>query len=203
MIVLGLTGSVAMGKSTVTSMFAELGAATSNSDEIVHRLLESDQEVLVQIKRHFPAVMENGVVDRKKLGDRVFNNPRELKLLEDILHPRVQKVTKAFIQLTKEQGKWLVVLDIPLLYETGAEKNCNYVVVVTASAEIQRERVMARPGMTEEKFRHILAQQMPDAEKRQRANFIVSTDQNIETTFRHVQAIVDGLKKREELLLKE
>lgn len=196
MMILGLTGSVAMGKSTVASQFAALGAATCNADTIVHELLADNTDVIAEVTRHFPEAVESGVVNRKLLGNIVFNDNKRLKLLENILHPRVKRAEQDFAKQAEREGKWLVVLDIPLLYETEAEKRCDYVAVVTAAYEIQKQRVMARPDMTEEKFARILSYQMSDAEKRKRADFIIHTDNGLEASFSEVRKIVEILKEK-------
>lgn len=196
MMILGLTGSVAMGKSTVASQFAALGAATCNADAIVHELLADNPDVIAEITRHFPSAVEGGVINRKLLGNIVFSDNARLKVLESILHPRVKRVEQDFAKQAEQEGKWLVVLDIPLLYETEAEKRCDYVAVVTAAYEIQKQRVMARPDMTEEKFARILSYQMPDAEKRKRADFIIHTDNGLEASFSEVRKIVEILKEK-------
>lgn len=197
MIILGLTGSIAMGKTTVTNQFAHAGAATTNADAIVHALLEKDAKVIAAVQEAFPQAVENGIVNRRALGDAVFADSAAMKTLENLLHPRVRAAEVAFVLKAQKEGKWLVVLDIPLLFETGADARCDKVVVVSASAEIQRERVMSRSGMTEEKFRAILARQMPDAEKRARADYIIETDNGLEHSAAQVRAIIDELQQLE------
>lgn len=196
MIVLGLTGSIGMGKSTVTGQFADEGAAVTNADAIVHRLLEEDAKVIAAIAARFPDAVEQGKVDRRRLGDAVFGDDAAMKALESILHPRVRAEEVAFVLKAQNAGKWLAVLDIPLLFETGADARCDAVVVVTAPEAVQRERVLARPGMTEEKFRRVLARQMPDAEKRARADYVVETHDGLERSAREVRRIMQELKEK-------
>lgn len=195
MILIGLTGSIAMGKSTVTGFFGKYGAAVTNADTMVHRLLAEDAEVIAEITRRWPDAVTGGKVDRKKLGAAVFGKPEELKALEALLHPRVEAEEKAFVQRAREEGKWLVVLDIPLLFESGAEKRVDKVVVVSAPLEQQKKRALARDGMTEEKFANILARQMPDAEKRARADYIVDTGRTLLHSEAEVVAIINELKR--------
>lgn len=193
--VIGLTGSIAMGKSTVTQMFADAGIPTTNADAIVHHLLAEDAKTITEVAARFPAAMENGAVSRKKLGALVFGDEAELKALEAILHPRVRAAEMAFILREQGKGADMVVLDIPLLYETGADARVDAVVVVTAAPEVQRARVLAREGMTEEKFARILARQLPDAQKRERADFLVHTDKGLEHSRRSVHSIIDELRR--------
>lgn len=195
MIILGLTGSIAMGKTTVTNQFAAAGAATTNADAIVHHLLAEDASVIAAIAEAFPDAVTDKRVDRRALGNAVFGNDDALKKLEAILHPRVREAEVAFVLHAEAEGKWLVVLDIPLLYETGADSRCDKVVVVSASAEIQQQRVMQREGMTAEKFRNILARQMPDAEKRRRADFVIETDKGLEHSAAEVRRIMQQLEE--------
>ncbi|MGB1539863.1 MAG: dephospho-CoA kinase [Rickettsiales bacterium] len=198
MIILGLTGSIGMGKTTVTEQFASLGAATSNADTIVHGLLTADEEVITQIGERFPEAVGKGGVNRQKLGDLVFGNAQHIKWLERILHPKVKAAEVAFAQAAEAAGRWLVVMDIPLLFETGAEKRMDYTAVVSAPYEVQRERVLARAGMTEEKFEAILALQVPDEEKRRRADFVIPTDQGMDASLAVVKTIMDTLKLKEQ-----
>lgn len=175
MITLGLTGSIGMGKTTVAAQLAEFGARIISADEIVHKLLGEGGAAVAEVAKHFPHTVENNAVNRKALGDVVFHNEREMKTLEAILHPLVVAEENAFILRERSAGTKIAVLEIPLLYETGAEKRCDAVIVVSAPFPIQEYRVMRRPNMTPEKFRRILGKQMPDREKRKRADFIVQT----------------------------
>jgi dephospho-CoA kinase len=196
MIILGITGSIAMGKSTVTNMFETCGAATANADIIVHNLYTQDPQVIEAVESKWPAVIEGGKVNRKKLGDAVFGDKAALAFLEHLIHPKVQKVEKDFVVKAETEGKWLVVLDIPLLYESGAESRCDYVAVVSCPAEQQKARAMSRPGMTEEKYAAILARQVPDSEKRKRADFIIDTGKTLLHSEADVKRIIRILKER-------
>jgi dephospho-CoA kinase len=191
MIVLGLTGSIGMGKSTTAKMFADAGIPVHDSDEAVHRLYAGAAAPLVE--KAFPGTVKDGVVDRTALAAKVLGNPSALKTLESIVHPLVRADADAFLARHRAAGAPLAVLDIPLLYETGGRDRVDKVVVVSAPAEIQRERVLARPGMSAEKFENILARQVPDAEKRQRADFVVDTGQGLEVARQAVEQIVAAL----------
>jgi dephospho-CoA kinase len=191
MIVLGLTGSIGMGKSTTARMFRELGVPVHDSDEAVHRLYAGEAAPLVEAA--FPGTVVAGAVDREKLAKQVLGNAAALKKLEGIVHPLVRTDANAFVARHRAAGAPVVVLDIPLLFETGGEGRVDKIVVVTAPAEVQRERVLSRPGMTDERFRSILAKQVPDAEKRRRADFIVDTGAGMEPARRAVAAIVHSL----------
>ncbi|TPJ71868.1 dephospho-CoA kinase [Mesorhizobium sp. B2-6-2] len=191
MIVLGLTGSIGMGKSTTAKMFAEAGVPVHDSDETVHRLYSGKAAPLVEAA--FPGTTQAGAVDRVKLAEKVLADPAALKRLEAIIHPLVRADADAFVAKHRAAGAPLAVLDIPLLFETGGRNRVDKVVVVTASPEIQRERVLARPGMSEEKFSSILARQVPDAEKRRQADFIIDTGHGFEAARKAVEAIVAEL----------
>jgi len=191
MIVLGLTGSIGMGKSATAKMFAEAGVPVHDSDETVHRLYAGKAAPLVEAA--FPGTTQAGLVDRVKLGRQVLADPAALKKLEAIVHPLVRADADAFLDLHRAAGAPVAVLDIPLLFETGGRNRVDKVVVVTASPEIQRARVLARPGMSEEKFSSILAKQVPDAEKRRQADFIIDTGHGFDAARRAVEAIVSEL----------
>ncbi|MGX5804639.1 dephospho-CoA kinase [Bradyrhizobium sp. Arg314] len=191
MIVLGLTGSIGMGKSATARMFAAAGVPVHDSDETVHRLYSGKAAPLVEAA--FPGTTQAGVVDRVKLAGKVLADPAALKKLEAIVHPLVRADADAFLAKHRAAGAPIAVLDIPLLYETGARHRVDKVVVVTASPEIQRARVLARPGMSEEKFSAILAKQVPDAEKRRQADFIIDTGQGFEAARKAVEAIIAEL----------
>ena len=188
MFVLGLTGSVGMGKSATAQMFAAEGVPVHDSDAAVHALYEG--EAVAAIEAAFPGTAANGKVDRAKLGERVIGHPEAIKRLERIVHPLVAKLRDAFLAEAERKGAKIAVLDIPLLYETGGEKLCDAVVVVSAPAEVQRQRVLERPGMTEAKFAAILAKQMPDAEKRARADFVVDTSRGFDAARAQVRDIM-------------
>ncbi len=191
MIVLGLTGSIGMGKSTTAQMFRDEGVQVHDSDEAVHRLYAGP--AARTIEGAFPGVVVDGIVDRKKLSARVLDDPLAMKRLEAIVHPLVREEASSFIARHFDDGAPLVVLDIPLLFETGGRDRVEKVVVVTAPAETQRERVLSRPGMTPEKFEAILDRQMPDAEKRRRADFIIDTGQGIQAARQAVRRIIAEL----------
>ncbi|MER9577559.1 dephospho-CoA kinase [Mesorhizobium sp. M0189] len=191
MIVLGLTGSIGMGKSTTAKMFAEAGVPVHDSDEAVHRLYAGKAAPIVEAV--FPGTTRSGAVDRTKLAERVLGDAAALKRLEAIIHPLVRADADAFLAQNRAAGAPLAVLDIPLLFETSGRDRVDKVVVVTAPAEIQRARVLARPGMSEEKFASILARQVPDAEKRRRADFVVDTGQGFDAARAAVNAIVAEL----------
>ncbi len=182
MIKIGLTGSIGMGKSTVASMFAERGALVWCADDAVHRMYEKGGAAIAPLAEVFPEAVVNGAVDRARLAACALGAPEKLKKLENIVHPLVAADREAFMAAAAHAGAKMVVLDIPLLFENGSEKLFDAVIVVSAPAEIQRARVLARPGMSEDKFKAILAQQMPDAEKRLRADYVILTDQRIEET---------------------
>ncbi|MBZ0141536.1 MAG: dephospho-CoA kinase [Pseudorhodoplanes sp.] len=188
MIVLGLTGSIGMGKTTTARLFAEEGVPVHDADAAVHRLYEGEAGGLIE--REFPGTTVAGRVDRTRLASRVVGDPQALKRLEAIVHPLVRKSENAFLADARRRGAPVVVLDIPLLFETGGDARVDAVVVVTAPAEVQRERVLARPGMTAEKFEALLAKQMPDAEKRRRADFIVDSGHGLEPARAQVRDIL-------------
>ncbi|WP_214473821.1 dephospho-CoA kinase [Mesorhizobium sp. dw_380] len=191
MIVLGLTGSIGMGKSTTAKMFAEAGVPVHDSDETVHRLYAGKAAPLVEAA--FPGTTVGGAVDRAKLGARVLGDAAALKRLEAIIHPLVRADADAFLAKHRNAGESIAVLDIPLLFETGGRNRVDKVVVVTAPAEVQRQRVLVRPGMTEEKLAAILAKQVPDAEKRRLADFVIETGQGMEAARAQVDAIIAEL----------
>lgn len=194
MIILGLTGSIGMGKTTTAQMFRDAGIPVHDADAAVHELYAGSAAALIETA--FPGTVSNGVVDRASLGKKVIGNREEMKRLEAIIHPLVAQMRDRFLQEAAASGAKLAVLDIPLLYETGGEKYCDHVVVVTASEEIQRARVLARPEMTEDKFQAILEKQVPDAEKRKRADFIIDTGQGLDAARRQVAAIIKQLVGR-------
>ena len=175
MIVLGLTGSIGMGKSTAASVLRQLGVPVHDADASVHRLMSHGGAAVGFIEAAFPDTALAGAIDRKALGRRVYADPAELKRLESILHPMVRAQERIFLQTARMRRHPVVVLDIPLLYETGGEKRCDAVIVVTAPQFLQDQRVLKRPGMSRDRLKEILRQQMPDAEKRQRADFVVPT----------------------------
>lgn len=188
MIILGLTGSIGMGKSTTAELFAEEGVPVHDADAAVHALYEGEAVPLVEAV--FPGTARDGKVDRARLADAVVGNAEAMKRLEAIVHPLVAKSRDRFLSEARASGAAVALLDIPLLFETGGERLVDAVVVVSAAPEIQRDRVMARPGMTAEKFEALLAKQMPDAEKRRRADYIVDSGHGIEPARARVREIL-------------
>lgn len=198
MIVLGVTGSIGMGKSTVSNMLKEMGIPVHDADATVHKLLAAGGRGVAPVAALFPDALvqdANGVdmIDRAALGKIVFADPVRKKQLEDILHPMVRDDSAAFKDEMEKAGHTIIVFDIPLLYETGGEKRVDAVLCVSAAAEVQKARVMARPGMTTERFQHVLSQQLPDADKRQRADFVVTTDIDFDDTRAQLKAVVEKL----------
>ena len=188
MIVLGLTGSIGMGKSTTASLFAEAGVPVYDADAAVHRLYEG--EAVTAIETAFPGTTANGKVERNKLSAQVVHDPAAMKRLEEIVHPMLGASRHKFLQDAEQSGAPVAVIDIPLLFETGGEKRVDAVVVVTTTPELQRERILARPNMTGEKLAAILARQMPDAEKRKRAHFVVDTSHGLDPVRARIRDIL-------------
>ncbi len=188
MIVIGLTGSIGMGKSTTAQFFAEAGVPVHDADAAVHRLYSGDAVPLVEAA--FPGVSTAAGIDRGELAKRVLGDADALKRLEAIVHPLVRHEEVQFLSRAERAGAAVAVLDIPLLFETGAERRVDAVVVVTAPPDMQRARTFSRPGMTEEKFQALLAKQMPDVEKRRRADFVVDTSQGFDFARQQVHAIL-------------
>lgn len=192
MIKIGLTGSIGMGKSTTAGLFAAEGILVNDADAVVHALYQV--EAVAPVEAAFPGIAKDGVIDRSELGRRLAADPAGFKRLEAIVHPLVRAREEMFIHMQEAAGADMVVLDIPLLFETGAADRVDVVVVVTCDAEIQRQRVLARPGMTEEKFQLILSRQVPDAEKRARADFLIDTGEGLEAARARVKAIIAELR---------
>jgi dephospho-CoA kinase len=194
-IILGLTGSIGMGKSTAAAMLRRLGVPLFDADAAVHRLLGRGGAAVSQVEAAFPGVRnEAGGIDRQRLGPLVFGHPEALRRLEGILHPMVRAAERRFVARARARREKLIVLDIPLLYETGGTGRCDFVLVVSAPARLQRERVMRRRGMSAQRFAEILRAQLPDSVKRRRADFVVSTALSKAATFRRLQAIVEQLR---------
>ncbi|MEE4013200.1 dephospho-CoA kinase [Roseibium sp. FZY0029] len=191
MIRIGLTGSIGMGKSTTAKMFAAEGVLVHDADATVHALYSGRAAPLIEAA--FPGTVTDGKVDRTLLSPHVLGKPDAMKKLEAIVHPLVREEEQLFLQRARADHRRIVMLDIPLLFETGGEARVDAVVVVTADADIQRDRVLARPGMTEDRFEAILAKQMPDAEKRRRAHFLVDTGKGLGPAKRQVRAILKAL----------
>jgi dephospho-CoA kinase len=191
MFILGLTGSLGMGKSTTARFFAEEGVPVHDADAVVHRLY--DGEAAPAIEAAFPGTTAGGKVDRDKLSARVLGDSAALKRLEAIVHPLVHEAERRLLAEAEARGEKVAVLDIPLLFETGGENRVDAVVVVSAPPHVQRSRVLARPGMTVDKLEAILAKQMPDEEKRRRADFVVDTSRGFEAARAEVRAILDAV----------
>jgi dephospho-CoA kinase len=196
-IILGLTGSIGMGKSTAANMLRRLGVPLFDADAVVHRLLAPGGAAVRQVEAAFPRVRNDlGGIDRQRLGQRVFGQPEALRRLEAILHPMVRIAEKGFVARARGRREPLVVLDIPLLFETGGTGRCDFVLVVSAPPRLQRARVMRRPGMSAGRFAGIMRAQLPDAEKRRRADFVVVTALSRRATLRQLGAIVAQLRHR-------
>jgi dephospho-CoA kinase len=191
MIILGLTGSIGMGKTTASNMFAEAGVPVYSADDAVHRLYSGRAAPLIEAA--FPGTVANGTVDREKLSAEVIGKPDALKKLESIVHPLVREEEEAFLREAKAQGAAIALVDIPLLFETGGEKRVDRMGVVSAPADIQRARVLARPGMTAEKLDAILARQTPDAEKRARADFVLDTSGSFDNLRQQITTVIQKL----------
>ena len=196
MFVLGLTGSIGMGKTTAANMFRRLGCPVHDADRTVHDLLAPGGAAVSAIARQFPGVLnEQGGIDRQKLGAVVFGDDDALRRLEAILHPMVRAAEERFLKRARARRQKLAVLDIPLLFETGGDKRCDAVAVVTAPLFMQRTRVLKRPGMTAEKFQNIRARQMPEHDKMRRARWVLKTGQGKLHTFRRIKNIVAFLEQ--------
>jgi dephospho-CoA kinase len=190
LIVLGLTGSIAMGKSTAADNFRRLGVPVHDADAAVHRLMAPGGAAVAPLAKEFPEALKNGGIDRAVLRKHVLDDPKALKRLEAILHPLVRRSERAFLAQARMRRDPVVVLDIPLLYETGAEKRCDAVAVVSAPRFVQRGRLFARKGMTEDWIAQIEARQVPDAEKRRRADFTIPTGLGKRPSLRAIRRLV-------------
>ncbi len=197
MIVLGLTGSIGMGKSKAAQMLKFLRVPVHNSDHAVHHALSPKGDAFEAVAVMFPDSWDKKkrVINRTKLGEIVFNDDAKLKKLEGILHPLAQKSQQDFVRAMKARGRKIVALEIPLLFETGAEKRVDYTITVFAPPAVQRRRVMMRPNMTQEKFQKILARQMSDEEKRSRSDFVVPTGMGYAATFKALRKIIQEVRK--------
>jgi dephospho-CoA kinase len=196
MVVLGLTGSIGMGKSTAADRLRRLGVPVHDADAEIHRLLHEDRLVIATIGAAFPGVIRDGRVDRAKLGRRVFGDAAALARLESILHPRVRQVADRFLRRASAERRPVVALDIPLLFETGGERRCDAVIVVSAPTFVQAARVLQRPGMTAQRLAAILARQMPDAVKQRKADFVVPTGLDRRTGLRALAGAVTLARRR-------
>lgn len=195
MIVLGLTGSIGMGKSTTADMFLDAGAAVYDADAAVHALYAKGGAAVAPLGEAFPESIVDEAVDRAKLREAVIDNPEAFNTLNMIVHPLVGATELEFRRAALSEEKAVAVLDIPLLFENGGEGRCDYTCLVTAPADVQKQRVLARPGMTKDVFNGILARQMPDAEKRAKSDFIVSTAFGLDFARDHVEAIMKMLSR--------
>ncbi|MFB2567175.1 dephospho-CoA kinase [Rhizobium sp. IMFF44] len=196
MIKIGLTGSIGMGKSTSAKLFAEAGIPVNDSDAVVHDLYSGEAVPLVEAA--FPGTTSSGKVDRQELSRKLAGDPSGFKRLETIVHPLVRERERQFLERQRKAGADMVMLDIPLLFETGADKRVDKIVVVSCDPQIQRERVLARPGMTEEKFNMILSRQTPDVEKRARADYVIDTGGSIEAAGEQVREIIADLRRKQQ-----
>lgn len=196
MLILGLTGSIGMGKSTTAAMFQAEGVPVYDSDAAVHALYAAGGAAVAPVEAAFPGVVTDGAIDRAKLSAKVVGDPEALAKLEAIVHPLVGAHRIGFFEKAQAEGRDIVVLDVPLLFETGGQKSVDKVVVVSAPPEVQRARVLARPEMTPEKFEAILARQLPDAEKRARADFVIDTGQGVEHARAQVRDLLTLLRTR-------
>jgi dephospho-CoA kinase len=195
MIILGLTGSIGMGKSTTAAIFKEAGIPVYDADAAVHEIYEPGGAAVGPLSERFGDILKNGGVDRAALRAKVVDNPEAMRDLEAIVHPLVGLSQMSFRQQALESGAFFVVLDIPLLFETGGDARCDYVAVVTAPADVQRDRVLARGEMSEDQFEQIKAKQMPDADKRARADFIINTAFGFDFARAQVQSIIELLNQ--------
>ena len=189
--IIGLTGSIGMGKTTTAGFFRAAGIPVHDADAAVHRLYNGPAAATVEAA--FPGTAPDGVVNRDRLAEVVLDDSRALKRLEAIVHPLVREAERAFLEAAAEAGAPMAVLEIPLLFETGGDNRCDAIVVVTARPETQRQRVLKRPGMSEDRLNALLARQTPDAEKRRRAHFLVITDYDLDFAKRQVIAVVRAL----------
>lgn len=193
MLVVGLTGSIGMGKSTTAELFREFGVPVHDADATVHDLYRA--EAVAPVAERFPEALRDGVIDRAALSATLAKSPERFAELEAVIHPLVRRREVEFVAAERAKGTDLVVLDIPLLFEVGGESRMDRIVVVSCAPEIQRERVLSRPGMTEEKFALILSRQVPDAEKRRRADFVIDTGRGLEAARKQVEEVIRRLRE--------
>ncbi len=193
--VLGLTGSIGMGKTTAAMLLRRLGVPVHEADAAVHRLLGRGGAAVGAVGAAFPGIVRNGAIDRKALGARVFGDGEAMERLERILHPLVREDSARFLKQARRRRRRIAVLDVPLLFEVGRERECEATLVVTAPSFVQRARVLARPGMTERRLAEVLAHQMPDVEKRRRADFIVPTGLGRRLTLRCLIGVLKGVRR--------
>jgi len=195
MLVIGLTGGIGMGKSAAAERFAEHGIPVFNADTCVHRLYEG--EAVAPIESAFPGVANDGRIDRKLLSEKIAGSPERLLRLEQIVHPLVVAAELDFLRAAEKEGAPLAVLEIPLLFETGADSRVDVTVVVSAAADVQRARVLSRPGMTMDKLEHLIARQLPNAERVARADYVVDSGTSLADTRIEIDKLIESLKGRE------
>ncbi len=193
MIILGLTGSIAMGKSTASAMLQHMGVPVHDSDAAVHDIYKYDKAFYREIAVTYPDAIKHRTIDRKRLGEIIYADPEKRQHLEELLHPKVRESQQVFLKKCRRLHQKIAVLDIPLLFETGAEKRCDHILVITAPYHTQKTRVLARPNMTEEKFIHILNSQTNDSEKRARADFIVSSGLGRKRMYQDLEKVLTAL----------
>ena len=194
MIVLGLTGSIGMGKSTTAELFRQAGTAVYDADAAVAALYARGGAAVAPVEEAFPGVVRDGAVDRQRLSAALAKDPSALARLEAVVHPLVEARRRTFLEQARADAASVAVLDVPLLWEVGAHDQVDAVVVVTAPEDVQRARVLARPGMTDEKLRLILARQIPDAEKRDRADFVIDTSRGLEEARAQVETVLNAVR---------
>jgi dephospho-CoA kinase len=193
----GLTGSIGMGKTETARMFASLGVPVYDADAAVHRLYDRNGKAVGPLEKEFPGVVRDGRVDRNALSERVTGNPDATKRVQEIVYPLMAGERQRFLDEARASGADMVVFDVPLLFETGGHTTMDAVVVCSAPGEVQRQRVLARPGMSEEKFLYLLSRQVADEEKRAKAHFVVVTDKGLDHAFEQVKMIVTELRARQ------
>jgi dephospho-CoA kinase len=196
LLTVGLTGSIGMGKSETARMFARLGIPVYDADAAVHRLYDVGGAAVPLLEQAFPGAVREGRVDRNELSKHVTGNPKATEQLQKIVYPLMAGERQRFLDDARDRGADIVIFDIPLLFETGGDANMDAVVVCSAPSHVQRDRVLARPGMTEERFAYLLSRQMADAEKRAKAHFVVVTDKGLDHAFEQVKMIVTELRRR-------
>ncbi len=192
--IIGLTGSIGMGKSTASAMLRQMGLPIFDADATVHGLMAKGGAAVAAVEEVFPGVVVDGAVSRPELGKRVFGDTAALRRLERILHPRVGEAERAFLAAVARRRMGYAVRDVPLLFETGGDKRCDVTIVISAPAHIQRARVLARPGMTEERLEQVLSKQMPDAQKRQRADYVVPSGLGRRVTRESLAAVMRDIR---------
>lgn len=196
MIILGLTGGIGMGKSTVARMLRLMGYPVYSADKAVHNLLKRGGAAVIPVAKIFPQALQKGAIRREIVGEIVFSQPAKLKKLEGILHPLVRKAEKSFLTQARLKKKPIAVLEIPLLFETGADKRCDVVFCVSAKKAVQKSRVMMRLGMTKTKLKAILKRQLTDKERKARADYVITTSLSYEDTKKQVQTIIRNLLRK-------